>query len=170
MSRPERNPIERYPVRIAGIEWRNLQKGQVIPSHLIEEAHEILWEGQSPDQPEMRVLKVKGWLEKARNEIGEPLVIVQERGTLRILTDSEAMNYVNGKANAGLRQHARHSRRLFSDIDSQNLSQSERDKLMCHQQKHAVLSAAINNARRQVVRELKRQKHRPQIEGEQQAS
>ena len=91
MSRPERNPIERYPVRIAGIEWRNLQKGHVIPNYLIEEAHEILWEGQSPDQPEMRVLKVKGWIEKARNEIGEPLVIVQERGTLRILTDSEAM-------------------------------------------------------------------------------
>ena len=169
MSRPERNPIERYHVRIAGIEWRNLQKGQVIPGYLIEEAHEILWRANRPINPRCVC---------SRSRVGRESPQRDWRASrhrsrawhLAVLTDSEAMNYVNGKANAGLRQHARHSRRLFSDIDSQNLSQSERDKLMCHQQKHAVLSAAINNARRQVVRELKRHKPRPQIEGEQQAS
>ena len=50
-------------------------------------------------------LQVKDWLETVRLAIGKPLVIRQERSDLRVLTDEEAVKYLNGQAFNGLNKH-----------------------------------------------------------------
>ena len=45
------NPND-YPIRIAGIAWRDLQKGETIPSHKVEEMFDILFKKADVISPE----------------------------------------------------------------------------------------------------------------------
>lgn len=152
---------EELPAIVAGVDWRNLQKGQIIPEHKIAEMFHVLFSKDSvlsaADQQhkDFHSVRVKDWLEKARDAIGEPIVFKQHRGDLLALTDVQAVDYLNKQAYQGLRKHRRSTRRMFTQIDTDNLAQHDRDQLQVNQSRHALIASAADGARRQAVKILK---------------
>ena len=146
---------------IAGINWRELNKGEVIPAHKVVEMFHVLFSKsevltvQDQLQQNWQSVRVKDWLEKARQSINSPIVFKQHQGSLVALTDAQAVGYLNGQAYQGLNKHRRSTRRLFTQIDAENLSQHEKDQLQVNQSRHALIASASEGARKQVVKIIK---------------
>lgn len=151
------------PIEVAGIAWRDLQKGDVIAAAKVDEMWDILF-GDTRKKDERFVNQcIKEWLENARNSIGEPLVFRQEQNDLVALTDEQAIGYLNGQATAGLRKHRSNTRKLFTAVDPDNLTQHGKDELAVNQARHALIASAADGARRQAVHLLKSGARLPQI-------
>ena len=133
------------------LDWRNLEKGSSITQEQIIEFHKYHFPDNEFD--EFAYMRVKQEIQKLRAEINEPLVLKQEKTgeekTLRILTDKEAPDYLAAQATAGVRKQRRNARRLLTDIDVDNLNESERRKLETKQIHHAFIAAAADGARKQ---------------------
>ena len=148
---------EDLPACLAGVDWRALQKGQIIESRKVVEMFHVLFskddilEHTSDVASNWQHLQVKDWLETVRLAIGKPLVIRQERSDLRVLTDEEAVKYLNGQAFNGLNKHKRNTRRMFTHINTDNLSQHQRDQLTVNQSRHAMIASAADGARREAL-------------------
>ena len=133
------------------IDWKSLEKGSSITEEQIIEFHKYHFPDNEFD--EFAYMRVKQEIQKLRAEINEPLVLKQEKTgeekTLRILTDKEAPDYLAAQATAGVRKQRRNARRLLTDIDVDNLNESERRKLETKQIHHAFIAAAADGARKQ---------------------
>jgi hypothetical protein len=161
MSLPER--VE-HPTTVAGIDWRQLQKGDYIEHEQILEAFDILFPNRAGIQEaSFKVLGVRDWLTARRQEEGIPLVFKQTRGGLAVLTDADAVGYLNGQATAGLRKHRNNTRRMFVAIDMENLTAHQRQTLETNQARHALISSAVEGARRQTVSLLRAGARLPQL-------
>ena len=148
--------IEReHPTYVAGIDWRNLQKGDVIPADRIDDAYAILKPDAKATDASWRSLFVKGWLEQRRNEIDKPLVFKQVGGDLQVLTDAQAVTYLDGQANSGLRKHRNSTRRMYTSIDEENLSNFDRDQLGTNKAKHGMIMAAAQGAKKEASRMIR---------------
>ena len=95
---------------------------------------------------------MKQWIESRRVEIGKPLVLRQDKGSLVILTDAQAVDYLNGQAYQGLTKHRRNTRKMFNRIDVENLGQYDKDQLSVNQGRHSFIAAAIDGAKKQLLR------------------
>lgn len=152
---------EELPASIAGIDWRNLHKGEIIPANKVLEMYYVIQNKDSvltieqQNQQNFYVMDVKKWLEKAREKINQPIVFKQHHGGLIALTDVQAISYLNGQAYQGINKHRRSTRRMFTQIDTQNLTQHERDTLQVNQSRHALIASAADGARKQAVKILK---------------
>ena len=152
---------EELPASIAGIDWRNLHKGEVIPAHKVVEMFHVLFSKnavltvEEQSQQNFHTVRVKDWLEKARESIDSPIVFKQQQGSLVALTDAQAISYLNGQAYQGINKHRRSTRRMFTQIDTQNLAQHDRDTLQVNQSRHALIASAADGARKQAVKILK---------------
>ena len=133
------------------LDWRNLEKGSSITQEQIIEFHKYHFPDYAFD--EFAYMRVKEEIQKLRAEINEPIVIKQEKTgeekTLRILTDKEAPAYLASQATAGIRKQRKNARRLLTDIDVDNLNESEKRKLETKQIHHAFIAAAADGARKQ---------------------
>jgi hypothetical protein len=154
------NPHD-LPTTVAGIDWRNFNKGEVIPAHKVIEMFHVLFSNsevltaQEQSQQNWYSVRVKDWLERARQAIQAPIVFKQQQGNLIALTDAQAIGYLNGQAYQGLNKHRRSTRRLFTQIDADNLTNYDRDQLHVNQARHALISSAADGARKQAVKILK---------------
>ena len=154
------NPND-YPISIAGIAWRDLQKGETIPSNKVEEMFDILFNKVDVMSPEseqainFKLVRVKEWLQEARALLNKPIVIRQIKGNLYVLTDDEAVDYLNKRAFAGLNQHRKNTKRMFTRIDTANLSGYQKTQLETNQARHAFISSAADGARKQSLKLLK---------------
>ncbi len=152
---------EELPASVAGIDWRNLRKGEVIPAHKVVEMFHVLFSknavltAEEQSQQNFHSVRVKDWLERARDAIDHPIVFKQQQGSLVALTDAQAIIYLNGQAYQGLNKHRRSTRRMFTQIDTENLAQHDRDQLQVNQSRHALIASAADGARRQAVKILK---------------
>ena len=136
MSNPQVHPID----------WKTLQKGSSISKNEILD----FWNYHFPDMPwnEYSMMEVKDRIQRLRASIGKPLVIKQVKDTFRILTDKEAPAYLASQATAGIRKHRRHTRRLFTDIDVDNLDEAQRRDLETKQIHHSFIAANADGARK----------------------
>ena len=163
------NPND-YPISIAGVAWRDLEKGETIPSNKVQEMFDIIhnksdvmspttgFDGlvKQPNQAiNYRQVQVKCWLEEARALINKPIVIRQVKGNLYVLTDDEAVDYLNKRAFAGLNQHRTNTKRMFTRINTDNLSNYQKTQLETNQARHAFISSASDGARKQSLKLLK---------------
>tara|TARA_R100000664_G_scaffold15739_1_gene24347 strand:+ start:243 stop:746 length:504 start_codon:yes stop_codon:yes gene_type:complete len=132
------------------IDWKSLEKGSSITEEQIIEFHKYHFPDKNFD--EFGYLRVRNEIQKLRTEINDPIVIKQEKTgenkTLRILTDKEAPSYLDSQATAGIRKQRKNARRLLTDIDTNNLNESERRKLETKQVHHAFIAAAADGARK----------------------
>ena len=132
------------------IDWKSLKKGSSITEEQIIEFHKYHFPDKNFD--EFGYLRVRNEIQKLRTEINDPIVIKQEKTgenkTLRILTDKEAPSYLDSQATAGIRKQRKNARRLLTDIDTNNLNESERRKLETKQVHHAFIAAAADGARK----------------------
>ena len=133
------------------IDWRSLEKGSSISQEQIIEFHKYHFPDNDFD--EFAYLRVRNKIQTLRAEINSPLVIKQEKDgeekTLRILTDKEAPDYLAAQATAGVRKQRKNARRLLTDVDVDNLDESEKRKLETKQIHHAFIAAAADGARKQ---------------------
>ena len=133
--------------RIDGIDWRSLQKGDVIPEeHILD-----YWNTCYPDKEwdKFSMVTVRGNIEKLREGINRPIVLKEVKGSLVVLTDKEAVDYSAAQANAGIKKHRRHTRRLFTHIDSSKLDQAKKRDLETKQITHAFIASAAAGARKE---------------------
>jgi hypothetical protein len=159
---PTKAPKE-YPVSVAGVDWQSLKKGDVIPEAKIDEMWDILFGGTRKKDPNFVSLAVKEWLEGARTSIGAPLVFRQDKADLVALTDEQAVSYLNGQAMAGLRKHRNNTRRMFTHITVDQLSEHGASELERNQARHALIAAAADGARRQAVSLLRSGARMPKL-------
>ena len=154
------NPND-LPTTVAGIDWRNFKKGESISAHKVVEMFHVLFNNnevltaQEQSQQNWHSVRVKDWLERARQAIQAPVVFKQQQGSLMALTDAQAIGYLNGQAYQGLNKHRRSTRMMFTQIDADNLNQYDRDQLHVNQSRHALISSAADGARKQAVKILK---------------
>ena len=145
------------------IDWRNLEKGSSISQEQIIEFHKYHFPDYAFD--EFAYMRVKEEIQKLRVEINEPIVIKQEKTgeekTLRILTDKEAPTYLASQATAGIRKQRKNARRLLTDIDVDNLNESEKRKLETKQIHHAFIAAAADGARKQSLQTTRKGQSSP---------
>ena len=134
------------------LDWRNLEKGSSISETQIRE----FWHYHYPDKDfneRTSWMVVKGKIQDLRTSINAPLVIRQvtkeNTTSFEILTDKEAPDYLSKQATAGVRKQRANARRLLTDIDVDNLDESERRKLETKQIHHAFIAAAADGARKQ---------------------
>ena len=134
--------------RIDGIDWRSLEKGDLIPEgHILD-----YWNTCYPDKDwdKFSMVTVRANIEKLREGINRPIVLKEVKGTLVVLTDKEAVDYSSAQANAGIKKHRRHTRRLFTHIDPANLDQAKKRDLETKQIHHAFVASAADGARKEL--------------------
>ena len=135
--------------RISGIDWQSLQKGDLVPHDQVKEFYHSIF----PDKEwnEFSMVNVIDKLMKLRETINRPLVIksINKDKSLQVLTDKEAVDYSAAQANAGIKKHRNHSRRLFTHIDQTNLDQAKKRDLETKQIHHAFIASAADGARKE---------------------
>lgn len=157
-------PAPTLPTQLAGINIETLSKGDYFTQQQVEHAYRVLdpkideniarfkrGELKSDPLTFMGPNLVKH-IERVRLELGEPVVCRGEHGGIRILTDVEAVDYLNNQANAGLRKHKSKTTQMFTSIDTKRLNEHEQRQLDTNQRKHAFILASHQGARTQALR------------------
>ena len=138
-------------LNIHPLEWRNLEKGSSISESQIREFWYSLYPEKAFDERTSWIV-VKSKIQDLRMSINAPLVIRQvtkENTTFfEILTDKEAPDYLARQATAGIRKQRTNARRLLTDIDVDNLNDSEKRSLETKQVHHAFIASAADGARK----------------------
>lgn len=159
---PKKQPQD-LPLEVAGIDWRGLNKGDTISAEKIEEMWDILY-GETRKKDERFIsTTIKEWLDSALRSIGKEMVLKESNGELVILTDEQAVGYLDGQANQGLRKHKNNTKRMFTAIDQDNLSQHQRDQLNVNQAKHALISSSAEGAKKQALNLIKQGAKLPKL-------
>ena len=131
--------------RIDGIDWRSLQKGDIIPKEHILDYWNIFFPDKEWDRFSM--LEVKENVMKLREGINKPIVLKEVKESLVVLTDKDAVDYSAKQANAGIKKHRKHTRRMFTHIDTNNLDEAKKRDLETKQITHAFIASAAAGAR-----------------------
>ena len=103
------------------------------------------------------MVRVINKLMKLRETINRPLVIkeIYKDKSLKVLTDKEAVDYSAQQANAGIKKHRNHTRRLFTHINKSNLDPSKQRELETKQIHHAFIASAADGARKESLQTAK---------------
>ncbi len=151
-------------VQLAGIPVEDLRKGDYFTPDQVEHAYrkindkldeqiERFNRGELRSDPrDFAPTKVIEFIHKMRDEIGKPVVCRSENGGVRVLTDAEAVIYLNSQANAGLRKHKAKTTQMLTAIDASTLNEHQRRELDANQRKHAFILASHQGARTQSLR------------------
>ena len=135
--------------RISGIDWQGLRKGDLVPHDHVKEFFFSIF----PDEEwnDFSMVRVIDKLMKLRETINRPLVIksINKDKSLQVLTDKEAVDYSAQQANAGIKKHRKHTRRLFTHINRENLDPSKQRELETKQIHHAFIASAADGARKE---------------------
>jgi len=92
-------------------------------------------------------------IDKVRKELNlEPLVFRSSHGSLRVLTDTESVTYLNNQANAAIKKHKTKTEQLFTHIDVQQLDEKSAKQLDTNKRKHAFIAASAQGARAQALK------------------
>ena len=158
----QRKPKD-LPLEVAGIDWRGLKKGDTITQDKVNEMWDILFAQTRVKDQQFVSVNVKEWLDSALKSIGKEMVLRESKGTLIVLTDEQAVGYLESQANQGLRKHRNNTRRMFTAIDQNNLSQHQRDQLNANQSKHALISSSAEGARKQAMSLIKQGAKLPKL-------
>ena len=148
----------------AGINIHSLRKGDFYSADQVNHAYRLI-----DDKLDERIAKFeRGELKadpltwacqkviediiKLRDEMGLPVVCRCEDGGVRVLTDAEAVIYLNSQANAGLRKHKAKTVQMMTCIDSAGLNEHQKREHETNQRKHAFILASHQGARTQSLR------------------
>ncbi len=151
-------------IRLAGIPIENLRKGDYFTPDQVEHAYRKICDklderierykrGEIAANPLLfAATAVIDHIVKVRNELGRPVVCRCDNGGVRVLTDAEAVPYLNTQANAGLRKHKNKTTLMLTAIDASTLNDHQRRELEANQRKHAFILASHQGARTQSLR------------------
>ena len=148
----------------AGINVHTLSKGDYFNADRVNLAYSLIDENLDDRLARFKAGELKAdpltWacqkviehIQKYRDDLGKPVVCRCLNGGVRVLTDAEALIYLNSQANAGLRKHKLKTQQMFTAIDKSELNDHEKRELDANQRKHAFVLAAHQGARAQSLR------------------
>ena len=140
-----------------------MKKGDSITAEKVNEMWDILFAQNRKKDQQFVSVNVKEWLDSALKSIGKEMVLRESKGILIVLTDEQAVGYLEAQANQGLRKHKNNTRRMFTAIDPSNLSQHQRDQLNSNQAKHALISSSAEGAKKQAMSLIKQGAKLPKL-------
>ena len=148
----------------AGINLDSLKKGDFYSEEQVIHAWRLLNDKFDEDvlryeRGELRAhpksyapVKIAEHITKERDAVGLPVVCRGEQGGIRVLTDAEAVIYLNSQANAGLRKHKNKTVQMMTCIDTSGLNDHQKRELDTNQRKHAFILASHQGARTQSLK------------------
>jgi hypothetical protein len=151
------------PTQLAGINIETLSKGDHFTAEQAEHAYRIIDpkldenierfnRGELFEDPRKFIaMNLVKHIERVRLELHDPVVCRTEKGGVHVLTDAEAVDYLNGQANAGLRKHKAKTTQMFSSVDVSALSDHQTRQLEANQRRHAFVLASHQGARREAL-------------------
>ena len=119
----------------------------------LHEKIEAFNRGERGDPMSFACQHVINAIDKVRSELGlDPLVIRSSHGSLRVLTDSESVTYLNNQANAAIKKHKTKTEQLFTHVDASQLDEKSAKQLASNQRRHAFIAASAQGARTQALK------------------
>ena len=147
-----------------GINVTTMQKGDYYTADQVRDAylkldpkvHDKLARyerGEINDPMSFACLNVINAIDKVRSELSlDPLVFRSSDGSLRVLTDTESVTYLNNQANAAIKKHKTKTEQLFTHVDVQQLDEKSAKQLDTNRRKHAFIAASAQGARSQALK------------------
>jgi len=150
-------------LQLAGVPIANLRKGDRFTEAQVFHTMRVMdpkldskmkrYEaGEIKDPRSFLAVTLKLRIERIRLEMGSPVVCRTRDYGLQVLTDAEAVKYLDSQANAGLRKHRAKTQQMFNSIDVNELTTHERSELESRQRRQAFVLAAQQGARTQSLR------------------
>jgi len=154
--------VENNP-RVVSIDFHRVRKGDVISNEQVE--HHFIEHILGREKYEVQVAEFERG-ERAHHPLGRAHAAVSEeimrecadlgyrvvcrsrQKTIEVLTDAQAMEYRNNRANSALGLHRRQVKSLHTDIDEDQLTAAERRQLEHSRTYHGMIELSIASGKR----------------------
>ncbi len=145
---------QRYP-----LDYEALKKGDVISQEQLEH---ITGEQAGTQEFQLKVLGLREKIEGAKEDMGEPVVLASHENTLRVLTDLEASERLNGHRRRAVRLLRRTVRR-FGAVD---VTEFSGDELYTHNRRVEIAGKTLVGAmvgQREAAKALPHKRQTPRL-------
>ena len=139
-------------LRSCGINVYTMSKGSQYSADQVAEAYQILFPNNMDKEPSYMPVAVLNQLTRMRENLGlEKLVMRNPKGGLQVLTDAEAVVYLNAQANQGIKKHKDKTALMHTHIDVSQLDGKTAKTLDANRRTHAFIASAAQGARKHAL-------------------
>ena len=139
-------------LRSCGINVHTMRKGSQYSADQVAEAYEILFPNNMDKEPSFMPIAVLNKITSMRENLGlEKFVMRNPKRGLEVLTDAEAVVYLNAQANQGIKKHKDKTALMHTHIDVSQLDGKTTRTLEANQRTHSFIASAAQGARKHAL-------------------
>ena len=139
-------------LRSCGINVYTMSKGSQYSADQVAEAHRILFPNDTYTEASYLPRAVLNKIEDMRENLGlEKFVMRNPKRGLQVLTDAEAVVYLNAQANQGIKKHKDKTALMHTHIDVSQLDSKTSKTLEANQRTHSFIASAAQGARKHAL-------------------
>ena len=139
-------------LRSCGINVYTMQKGSHYSASQVAEAYQILFPNETNKEPSWMPVLVLKHITTMRENLGlEKVIMRNPKGGLQVLTDAEAVVYLNAQANQGIKKHKDKTALMHTHIDVSLLDGKTSKILDTNRRTHAFIASAAQGARKHAL-------------------
>ena len=139
-------------LRSCGINVYTMRKGSRYSADQVMEAYQILCPNAPDKDPSFMPRAVLDKIEDIRKDLGlEKFVMRNPKRGLQVLTDAEAVVYLNSQANQGIKKHKDKTAMMHTHIDVSKLDGKTAKTLEANQRTHSFIASAAQGARKHAL-------------------
>ena len=139
-------------LRSCGINVHTMSKGSQYSADQVAEAYQILFPSDTNKEPSWMPVAVLKQITSMRESLGlEKFVMRNPKGGLQVLTDAEAVVYLNAQANQGIKKHKDKTALMHTHIDVAQLDGKAAKTLEANRCTHAFIASAAQGARKHAL-------------------
>ena len=139
-------------LRSCGINIYTMRKGSQYSSEQVKEAYDILYPDAANKEPSYMPIAVLKRLTNMRDDLGlEKVVMRNPKGGLQVLTDADAVVYLNAQANQGIKKHKDKTALMHTHIDVALLDGKTSKILEANRRTHSFIASAAQGARKHAL-------------------
>ena len=139
-------------LRSCGINVHTMHKGSYYSPDQVAEAYTLMFPDSKSTMPSYMPVKIKEKIESIREALGlEKFVMRNPKEGLEVLTDAEAVVYLNAQANQGIKKHKDKTALMHTHIDVSQLDGKTAKTLEANRCTHAFIASAAQGARKHAL-------------------
>ena len=139
-------------LRSCGINVYTMKKGSQYSADQVAEAYQILSPNNTDKDPSFMPIDVLKKIADLREDLGlEKFVMRSPKRGLQVLTDAEAVVYLNAQANQGIKKHKDKTALMHTHIDVSQLDSKTSKTLEANQRTHSFIASAAQGARKHAL-------------------
>ena len=139
-------------LRSCGINVYTMSKGSQYSADQVAEAYQILFPNEMDKEPSYMPIAVLNKITGMRENLGlEKFVMRNPKRGLQVLTDAEAVVYLNAQANQGIKKHKDKTALMHTHIDVSQLDSKTSKTLEANQRTHSFIASAAQGARKHAL-------------------